>query len=272
MEERLCRKCEKVKPLTDFTKNRRWFSHECKTCTNAKNRHSQGKNRKNWRERIQKWTEAKVKAIQEIKAGPCADCSRKFHYSQMDFDHVRGEKKKIVGFMTRNGYSLQTVLAEIDKCDLVCANCHRDRTQRRQASKPSGAGKYLQAAKDFVNSLKDGKPCADCADPHPYWRLDFDHRDKAQKTMCVSRIKNGKYSKDRILAEVAKCDLVCVNCHRLRTWQRQNPSQLPLAVVVPDEVRGPDLHLVLSGHDPTRPWLAETEIVELGNSTSHRVE
>lgn len=166
---------------------------------------------------------ARRQRIHELKAKPCVDCKRSFHYSQMDFDHREGEEKlEIIGRLTSSNRKMEDVLAEIAKCDLVCANCHRDRTQSRQASKPSGAGKYLQAAKDFVNGLKNGKPCVDCKEPHPYWRLDFDHRDKAQKTMCISRIKNGKYSKERILTEVAKCDLVCVNCHRLRTWRRQD--------------------------------------------------
>jgi hypothetical protein len=47
----------------------------------------------------------------------------------MDFDHVRGVKKAMVSTMTHNAW--RTVLEEIAKCDLVCANCHRDRTQGR---------------------------------------------------------------------------------------------------------------------------------------------
>jgi len=50
----------------------------------------------------------------------------------MDFDHRPGEEKlfllKVSKMVT---YKLETVLLEIAKCDLVCANCHRMRTQRR---------------------------------------------------------------------------------------------------------------------------------------------
>jgi hypothetical protein len=67
--------------------------------------------------------------LRRLKEVPCADCEGSFHYSQMDFDHVRGEKKKDVSRLT--GAALVVLLAEVDKCDVVCANCHRQRTHKR---------------------------------------------------------------------------------------------------------------------------------------------
>jgi hypothetical protein len=49
--------------------------------------------------------------------------------------------------------------------------------------------------------------------------MDFDHRDPATKTRSVTRMIHG--SIDRMMAEVAKCDIVCANCHRLRTFERR---------------------------------------------------
>jgi hypothetical protein len=53
----------------------------------------------------------------------------------MDFDHRDGEVKEFelntVARMTK-----QTILREIAKCDVVCANCHRERTQQRKAWRP----------------------------------------------------------------------------------------------------------------------------------------
>lgn len=47
----------------------------------------------------------------------------------MDFDHVRGVKKyNISTAIFKNNYSVDRVLLEINKCDLVCSNCHRIRT------------------------------------------------------------------------------------------------------------------------------------------------
>ena len=52
----------------------------------------------------------------------------------MDFDHLgKTEKKFNISDVIRRGYSKATILAEIAKCELVCANCHRQRTHDRQA-------------------------------------------------------------------------------------------------------------------------------------------
>lgn len=61
---------------------------------------------------------------------PCADCGNQYRYWAMDFDHVRGEKILDVCRMV-GWYSLKAVKEEIAKCDIVCAVCHRYRTQNR---------------------------------------------------------------------------------------------------------------------------------------------
>jgi hypothetical protein len=50
----------------------------------------------------------------------------------MDLDHVRGEKVASVSTFSRQTRSLDALLAEIEKCDPVCANCHRERSQQRR--------------------------------------------------------------------------------------------------------------------------------------------
>jgi hypothetical protein len=62
---------------------------------------------------------------QALKDVPCADCQGVFHYCQMDFDHVRGEKVTCVP----HAGSLSAIRKEAGKCEVVCANCHRERTQ-----------------------------------------------------------------------------------------------------------------------------------------------
>lgn len=65
-----------------------------------------------------------------LKAKPCADCGGSFPPECMDFDHVRGDKRKGVGALVH--VSERVLLMEIAKCELVCANCHRIRTGRRR--------------------------------------------------------------------------------------------------------------------------------------------
>ena len=71
---------------------------------------------------------------------------------------------------------------------------------------------------NFVIALKQ-KPCMDCGVQYPPYVMDFDHRDKRTKVAGINQMINlHSYSEDKILAEINKCDLVCANCHRIRTY------------------------------------------------------
>lgn len=62
---------------------------------------------------------------------PCVDCGEK-DVVVLDFDHRDpGEKSFAVSDAIRRGYSMRRVLAEVRKCDVRCANCHRRRTARQ---------------------------------------------------------------------------------------------------------------------------------------------
>jgi hypothetical protein len=59
---------------------------------------------------------------------PCVDCGERDPVV-LDFDHVRGVKKAGVCFLANIGTaSLETLRAEIEKCEVRCANCHRRKT------------------------------------------------------------------------------------------------------------------------------------------------
>jgi hypothetical protein len=64
-----------------------------------------------------------------FKAGPCADCGNSYPPYVMDFHHVRGKKMKNVSQLISQTSS-EILLAEIYKCDVLCANCHRIRTHK----------------------------------------------------------------------------------------------------------------------------------------------
>lgn len=63
------------------------------------------------------------------------------------------------------------------------------------------------------------QPCVDCGGTFPCVAMDFDHRDPLMKLFTVSQ--GLMRSLESLLAEVAKCDLVCANCHRVRTRDRR---------------------------------------------------
>lgn len=69
---------------------------------------------------------AKKAFIRKAKDKPCVDCGVRYPYYVMQFDHVRGGKL----FCVCEGHreSWDAIHAEIDKCVVVCANCHMERT------------------------------------------------------------------------------------------------------------------------------------------------
>lgn len=85
-----------------------------------------------WREKGAKVT-ALRKWMNEIKSKPCHDCGGTFEICCMDFDHRKGTIKSYnIGSMFAHHYSVELIQSELDKCDLVCSNCHRIRTRNRR--------------------------------------------------------------------------------------------------------------------------------------------
>lgn len=80
--------------------------------------------------RDQQYAECRAR-ICAAKSKPCADCGVLYPYYVMDFDHVRGEKLANVSSMATGRFKVSDIDAEIAKCDVVCANCHRVRTYTR---------------------------------------------------------------------------------------------------------------------------------------------
>ena len=64
--------------------------------------------------------------INEFKRQPCVDCGQIYPPYVMDFHHVRGKKSFQIGGSLH--LALDKLLREIDKCDIICSNCHRERT------------------------------------------------------------------------------------------------------------------------------------------------
>lgn len=65
------------------------------------------------------------------KAVPCYDCGDTYPPFVMQFDHVRGVKHFTLSNREANRHTRAVLLAEIAKCDIVCANCHLIRTHER---------------------------------------------------------------------------------------------------------------------------------------------
>jgi 5-methylcytosine-specific restriction endonuclease McrA len=70
----------------------------------------------------------------------------------------------------------------------------------------------------FVQDLKESAKCADCGEGHPA-TLDFHHIKSEEKVFNIADAIRQGYSIARIKTEIAKCIILCSNCHRIRHWQ-----------------------------------------------------
>lgn len=107
-----CRRCQRNYAKTHYKKNKALYVERAKRSNVL------------LRKRL-------LKIIIEERTRPCLDCKLTFPWHVMDFDHVRGKKIANVGRMARQTVTEQKLRAEIAKCDVVCANCHRLRTYSR---------------------------------------------------------------------------------------------------------------------------------------------
>jgi hypothetical protein len=86
------------------------------------------------RKYLRPYTQARIAEraafLNAVKSAPCVDCGRTYPPYVMDFDHVVGGKVSGVGSM--RCHSMARLIAEIAKCEVVCANCHRERTFGRK--------------------------------------------------------------------------------------------------------------------------------------------
>ncbi len=158
MSTKLCTCCNQDKPVEEFGAGYRkkdgtvTLKSHCKQCVRDFSRRHYYKNsevvrrydmtskfdRKSYaatygRQRLLAFREW----INSLKKKPCKDCGGKFHPVVMDLDHVRGEKIKNISGMW--SWEREKVLEELEKCDLICSNCHRVRTHERRQSRQQKA-------------------------------------------------------------------------------------------------------------------------------------
>lgn len=137
--EKTCNKCSELKSVEEFNwKNKSKGRRDslCKACRSAEWSKYYGDNKEAHRKAVRKYNKTQREEIKklrdELKSVPCADCGECYGPHVMDFDHREGERKKGNPGDIVKTYSIKAYLEEIEKCDVVCANCHRERTFQRR--------------------------------------------------------------------------------------------------------------------------------------------
>lgn len=84
----------------------------------------------------------------------------------------------------------------------------KDKNKQRQKNKRKLITEYLA-------EYKEKRGCADCKTKYPSYVLDFDHQ--GDKSFGIANWSKVTASFEKIIEEIEKCDVVCANCHRIRT-------------------------------------------------------
>lgn len=110
-------------------------------------------------------------------------------------------------FLCTKCSSIQT-LSEKAHTKYLCKTCDTTKTLARK-----------ELNQELIYNILDKSSCMDCGYTNPI-ALEFDHRDPTTK---LFNIADGYLrSKEELILEVSKCDIVCANCHRLRTAKYYN--------------------------------------------------
>ena len=133
----VCSRCRQVKLAEDFgTKGQARRDDYCRSCRSAYGKEHYAANRERYIEQARAQKEQlrldrTLYLIEFFKTNPCVDCGESDPVV-LDFDHLRDKLFDIGAALVQKKW--RTILAEIEKCEVVCANCHRRRTARRRGS------------------------------------------------------------------------------------------------------------------------------------------
>lgn len=110
-----------------------------------------------------------------------------------------------------------------------CKECNKKYQRQHYLNNKSiykkKAKSYKKMLTNRVRKIKESSPCIDCGYHYHYCQMDFDHI--GNKNFNISEgVGNLGKSWETIEKEILICELVCSNCHRLRTFNRSNsPTQ-----------------------------------------------
>ena len=105
----------------------------------------------------------------------------------------------------------------------ICKSCRAELDRERyvrshKADRRERRHELLRVRTEWLRSLKEGRPCHDCGKVFPPEAMQWDHLPGRPKRGHVSELRG--LSKEEVLSEIVNCELVCTNCHTLRTFDR----------------------------------------------------
>jgi hypothetical protein len=150
-----CPRCKISKPLDEFfRKAGRRASSYCKPCQLAYVREHYRRTSGAYNARRYAlhaiYTERNRRIVlTHLATHPCIDCSER-DIIVLDFDHVSGKKNGSISRLMRGGTAIRTLLAEMEKCVVRCANCHRRKTALENGSYRNRPWLYVNVADEKI--------------------------------------------------------------------------------------------------------------------------
>jgi hypothetical protein len=86
---------------------------------------------------------------------------------------------------------------------------------------------YRRRNAQWLQELKATLACKNCGETHPGC-LEFHHLDPTTKETSIAEMIQRGFSRQKILAEIAKCDVLCANCHRKLHWEDRVVLEVPV--------------------------------------------
>lgn len=216
---KFCTKCVQTKNIGEFNELKSstgGLSSLCKKCASEATKKSS-----------RKWNEKKRKMMENESCKNCGITDiRTFDFAHWD----RSKKLRYPCGKGINPSALRESKFNKSRGDfrILCASCHRVETAIENSEQKDllvAAPKAVLVARE---KIRRGK-CQDCSLPvkgHYLSEFEFDHPENTVKVASVCDMVNGTYKQKELIDEMAKCDLLCVNCHRIRTWDRRQIKKL----------------------------------------------
>jgi hypothetical protein len=210
---RRCSRCARDRPASEFNRyrsGRQWWCRDCFPAYYAERRaHHRARTNALKARRV---AEAQAYVMEVLRRRACADCGQA-DAIVLEFDHV-GPKRADVATLVRRGVRLSVLDAEIEQCEVVCANCHRRRTALR-----AGWRRLDGDLRDMrwrsprhernvrhVFAVLQASRCADCGEAD-LCVLDFAH--VGPKSVTIMRLARNEASQARLQAEISSCVVRC---------------------------------------------------------------
>lgn len=129
MRTKVCSKCKEEKTITEFNKNKTkkdGYQSYCRDCSNGKLKEHYEKNKDSYANKRDTRREMLREFINSIKIeSSCKHCGED-DIACLDFHHTDDISKEFnVGEAINRGLNIDRIKSEINKCEILCSNCHR---------------------------------------------------------------------------------------------------------------------------------------------------